>query len=93
MVDGDLDGSTADIDLFRFTITSPTLLSAEVFSDSLFSSSAAFDPRVRLLAADGLTQIAFSDNISYSGNSFANGSPTTPLDDTERTAVEGHLSR
>lgn len=66
---GDLDGSESDVDLYSFTAASAGALSVNLFSGrSWFGDNGLdFDPRLRLLAADGTTVLQDFDDLYYQG--------------------------
>lgn len=68
---GDLDGSGADADLYSFTITSPSLFSAHLYSTVFFATP--FDGALTLLASDGTTVLATNDDVRFSGNAYNSG--------------------
>ncbi|HBS29127.1 MAG TPA: hypothetical protein DEB06_06670 [Phycisphaerales bacterium] len=61
-----------DVDFFKFTVNSPGTVSIETFSTSLYNDSA--DTTLQLFDTDGVTSLAFNDDISFNGNTiFAGG--------------------
>ena len=85
-IEGDLDGSSDDVDLFRFDLAVEANFSAGVFSERLFFSN-EFDPTLTLLDADGI-ELGFSDDVIWSGDSITlDGSvPTDTTADHEDDA-------
>ena len=71
-VEGRLE-SADDTDWFSFTVTDPTWITAELWSDEWFSSFDDFDGQLNLVGADGTTLLASSDQIRYDGDVFGPG--------------------
>ena len=67
-VEADLDGGASDVDVFRFTTNVETTFSCHVISEEL-RFAREFDPTLALFDSSG-TEIAFSDDISYSADSI-----------------------
>ena len=68
-VEADLDGGATDVDVFSFTTLGETTFSSHVLSEELRFGSNEFDPTLALFDSSG-TEIAFSDDISYSADSI-----------------------
>ena len=68
-VEADLDGGASDVDVFSFTTLGETTFSSHVLSEELRFGSNEFDPTLALFDSSG-TEIAFSDDISYSADSI-----------------------
>lgn len=68
-IEADLDGSSNDVDLFRFDIPVEANFSAHVFSERLLFAR-EFDPTLTLLDSNGET-IAFSDDVDYNNDSIS----------------------
>ena len=75
-IEGDLD-STTDVDVFKFSTTVETTLSAHVFTAPRIPGFAIFDSVLELVDGSG-TVIALSDDIAWNGNNF--GDPPNALD-------------
>ncbi len=69
LVNGNLDAIT-DIDVYAFEATAAGTITAELWSDDLFTGGTQFDSVLRLLDSDGLT-LGFSDDVLYNGDTFA----------------------
>lgn len=79
LVAGDLDGSASDMDMFKFTVTEPSLLCAEIFSDNRFASPFDFDSVLILLDGTGAPMM-MNDDVLYDGDVF--GAVTFQQDDS-----------
>lgn len=62
-----------DIDFFSFDASAGSYLTAEVWSDDLFTTSDQFDSVLTLYDTDGTTVLFSNDNIEYSGSNLYNG--------------------
>ena len=69
LVNGNLDAIT-DVDVYAFEATAAGTITAELWSDDLFTGGTQFDSVLRLLDSDGLT-LGFSDDVLYNGDTFA----------------------
>jgi|GEM_PF-2109621 len=79
MVAGDLDGSAADADMYKIFVPTPSLLTAELFSDNRFAGPFDFDTRLHLF--DGMGGlIAMNDDVFHEGDVF--GAVTYQQDDS-----------
>jgi hypothetical protein len=79
LVAGDLDGTSTDMDMFKFTVTEPGLLCAEVFSDNRFAPPFDFDSVLILLDAGG-APMTMNDDVFYDGDVY--GAVTFQQDDS-----------
>jgi hypothetical protein len=76
---GDLDGTPSDMDMFKITVTEPSLLCAEIFSDGRFAAPFDFDSILLLLDAGGAVMM-MNDDVFYDGDVF--GAVTFQQDDS-----------
>ena len=65
-VEGDIDGGSSDVDVFRFTTSAEATFSSSVFSEEL-RFAREFDPVLELLDSSG-NVIAFSDDVDWLGD-------------------------
>jgi hypothetical protein len=65
LIGGDLNASVDDIDVYRFTVTSPGALSVNVMSEFLEQGGQQLNPKVRLIGPDGTTELALFDDLYY----------------------------
>lgn len=75
-IEADLDSAgNTDVDVYKFTTTSPGSLLAQVFSTGLkYGSDAEFDAMLELLDSTGtLVADGSNDDVFYSGNTFNGG--------------------
>jgi len=72
LVAGDLDLTPGDADMYKFAVTEPSLLCAEIFSDNRFASPFDFDSVLLLLDGTGAL-VAMDDDVLYDGDVFGAG--------------------
>jgi hypothetical protein len=69
LVAGDLDLTISDADMFKFFVSEPSLLCAEIFSENRFGPGGGFDTLLLLLDAGG-AMIAMNDDVFYDSDVF-----------------------
>jgi len=79
LVAGDLDGTPGDMDRYKFFVTEPSLLTAEIFSDNRFAAPFDMDSVLVLTDAAGVP-ITSNDDVLYDGDVF--GAVTFQQDDS-----------
>jgi hypothetical protein len=79
LVAGDLDGTPGDADMYKFFVSEPSLLTAEIFSDNRFAGPFDFDSLLVLTDAVGAA-IAVNDDVFFDGDVF--GAITFRQDDS-----------
>lgn len=72
LIAGDLSNES-DIDFFSFDANAGSYLTAELWSDDLFSTSDQFDSLLTLYDTDGTTVLFSNDDTTYSGNNLYDG--------------------
>lgn len=68
--------AAAEADFYSITATAGELITAQVAATGLYDTPAAIDSVLRIFAADGVTQLAISDDTFLGSNSFGNSATT-----------------
>jgi hypothetical protein len=68
----------ADVDYYKFDVTGPSSILADVWSDDLYIND--FDPILTLFDTDGISILFSVDNTTYTGNFYNDGGTARTLD-------------